>query len=188
MPSGAGSKEMEEIERGPRRKMMEDSGPKSPASPPSSRDAPTENGEAEGADHLAIIEAPKDRQDKFAGAMTAPGRGRKESGARASKDESPQQQGPPGTGVSNDKSFQQQGPPGKGAFSGGRFQPRKRTEDHGPRSPAPPPSLRGTPDGASKAKAGDGTRRGRMEKFLAQESRLQSSQLAVLRKRRNGGL
>ena len=158
---------MGKTERRLRRKRVEDPSPRSPAPPPSLREPPYGAREGTAESRLAITEAPRDRQDKISGATAALVVAGEEPGARASSGKSLQQQGPPGTGASkgeslqqrgpprtgasSGKSIQQQGPPRKGAFSGESFQQRKMIEDPGLRSPAPPPSLRGAPHGASKA-------------------------------------
>ena len=89
-------------------------------------------------------------------------------GTGASKGESLQQRGPPGTVASSSESVQQQRPPGKGAFSGESLQQRNVLEDSGPRSPAPAPSSREAPYGASKVKTENGTRRERRGKHIVQ--------------------
>ena len=68
----------------------------------------------------------------------------------------------------NNESLWQWRPPGKGAFNDGRFQPSKRAEDHGLRPPTSPPPWRIHPDGASKAKRGNTSRRRRKGRYPPQ--------------------
>ena len=117
--------EMVKIERRPRRKMLEDPGPRSPAPPPSSRGTPYGASEVTAESRLVVTEALRNRQDKISGATAALGVAGEEPGARAPSGESLQQQGPPGTGASSKESPQQQGPPGTRAFRGESFQQRK---------------------------------------------------------------
>ena len=77
---------------------MEDSGPKSPALPPSLKGAPYGPKEVTAENWLAATEATRDRQDKISGANTALTGIGVETGVRGSSGENLQQQRPWGTG------------------------------------------------------------------------------------------
>ena len=98
---------MVKMERRLRRKMLEDPGPRSPATPPPPRGTPYGVRGVNAESRLAITEAPRDRQDQISRATAALVGAGEEPGARASSGENLQQQGPPGTGTSSGESFQQ---------------------------------------------------------------------------------
>ena len=105
------------------RKMLEDPRPRSPAPPLSSRGAPDGASEATVESQLEVTEVPRDRQDKILGATAVPKVAEEEPGARASRGESLQQQGPPGTRVSSGEHLQQwQETPAEGAAGNESFQ------------------------------------------------------------------
>ena len=140
--------------------MPEDPGSRSPAPPPSPGGAPYGTREVIAEKRLVTTEAPRDRQDKVSGgtaALVGAGEG---PGARASSCESLHQQGPPGMETPKDESLPQQGPPGAGASRGKSFQQKKKIKDPGQRSPAPPPSSKETPCGASKGQTENSTGKG----------------------------
>ena len=151
------------IERRPGRKMLEDPWTRSPALSPTAGGAPYGTSKVTEEIHLAITETRRNRQDKITGTGVVLVDG-EEPEARASQDESLEQQVQPGTGTSRGESIQPQGPLGSGTFQGKRRQQRKRIEDAGQGKPAQPPSSRR----ASKVKTENGIGRERQVKHLAQ--------------------
>ena len=132
------------IERRPGRKMLEDPWTRSPALSPTAGGAPYGTGRVTEEIHLAITETRRNRQDKITGTGVVLVDG-EEPEARASQDESLQQQVQPGTGTSRGESIQPQGPLGLRAFQGERHQQRKRIEDAGPRETSTAPILKERP-------------------------------------------